>query len=138
MNSFNLTAIGNLAGDPEMMSKDNVIYTRFCLIASDYAGKDSRGVVRTLATSVWFVAFGGLGEAIATNARKGDQLIVRAQLRSNNRPDRGGDMQYGYSFIAQGFRFGAPGRLSRAQLDKRRGEDAVVTLGGAEEIEASA
>ena len=42
MNSFNLTAIGQLARDPEMLSKDDTLYTRFCLIATDYAARTAR------------------------------------------------------------------------------------------------
>lgn len=119
MNSFNLTAIGQLARDPEMLSKDETLYTRFCLIATDYGGKDREGAVRDVVTSVWFVAFGPLGEAIAVNARKGDQLIVNAQLRANNWVDANGEKQYGYSYIAQGFRFGAPGRATREVFGNR-------------------
>ena len=39
---------------------------------------------REAVTTLWFVAFESLGEAIAKNARKGDQLIVQAHIRANN------------------------------------------------------
>ena len=135
MNSFTLTAIGNLAVDPELIAKSDparsdpaksdmtrgdTIYTRFCLVGNDYAGKDDDGGVREAVTSVWFVAFGALGEAIARNARKGDQLIIDARIRANNWIDRHGEKQYDYSFVVQGFRFGAPGRTKREELDARR------------------
>ena len=93
MNSFTLTAVGNLAKDPELAVKGDTSYARFCLVGNDYAGKDEQGNAREAVTSVWFVAFEGLGEAIAKNARKGDQLIVQAQIRSNNWTDQEGEKQ---------------------------------------------
>jgi len=132
MNSFTLTAIGNLAKEPELVAKDETLYSRFCLIGNDYAGKDEEGSAREVVTSLWFVAFGALGEAIARNARKGDQLIVEARIRANNWIDPQGEKQYDYSFIVEGFRFGAPGRIKREELDARRGQ------GSADEAVASA
>jgi len=117
MNSFTLTAVGNLAVNPELIAKSETMYTRFCLVGNDYAGKDGEGAPREVVTSVWFVAFGPVGEAIARNARKGDQLIVDARIRANNWIDRHGDKQYDYSFVVQGFRFGAPGRMKREELE---------------------
>jgi len=123
MNSFNLTAVGNLAKNPELAVKGDTTYTRFCLVGNDYAGKDEHGNPREVATSLWFVAFESLGEAIAKNARKGDQLIVQAQIRSNNWTDKDGEKQYDYSFVAQNFRFGAPGRAKREELARREERD---------------
>ncbi|HEY1725045.1 MAG TPA: single-stranded DNA-binding protein [Steroidobacteraceae bacterium] len=120
MNSFSLRAIGNLANHPELIVKGDVSYTRFCLIGNDYAGKDEAGSAREIITTLWLVAFGGLGEAIANNARKGDQLIVDAHIRSSNWTDEQGDKQYDYSFIADAFRFGAPGKIRREELEARR------------------
>jgi single-strand DNA-binding protein len=120
MNSFQLTAIGSLAKNPELIAKGEVSYTRFCLIGNDYAGKDEDGSAREIVTSLWFVAFGGLGEAIANNARTGDQLIIEAKIRSNNWTDQQGEKQYDYSFIVDGFRFGAPGKAKRDELELRR------------------
>jgi single-strand DNA-binding protein len=127
MNSFNVTAIGNLAKDPELLAKADVTYTRFCLVGNDYAGKDDDGRVREAATSIWFVAFGGLGEVIAQNARKGDQLIVQAQIRANNWIDKDGERRYDHSFVVQNFRFGAPGKIKREALaaDRRDTEEAL-------------
>jgi len=127
MNSFTLTAIGNLAKDPELLAKADVTYTRFCLVGNDYAGKDDDGRVREVATSIWLVAFGGLGEIIAQNARKGDQLIVQAQIRANNWVDKDGERRYDHSFVVQNFRFGAPGKIKREALaaDRRETEDAL-------------
>jgi single-strand DNA-binding protein len=124
MNSFSVTAIGNLAKNPELIAKGDTAYTRFCLIGNDYAGKDDDGAAREVATSLWFVAFGPLGEAIARNARKGDQLILDARIRANNWTDQQGERQYDYSFVVEGFRFGAPGKLKREELDNRRDDGA--------------
>jgi single-strand DNA-binding protein len=122
MDSFALTAIGNLARNPELVAKSDTMYTRFCLVGNDYAGKDEEGAAREVTTSLWFVAFGALGEAIARNARKGDQLIVAARIRANNWTDKQGERQFDHSFIVQGFKFGAPGRAKREEFEARREE----------------
>jgi single-strand DNA-binding protein len=123
MDSFMLTAVGNLADNPELVARNDRSYTRFCLMGNDYAGKDEGGTAREITTSLWFVAFGPLGEALARNARKGDQLIVEAHVRANNWTDKQGEKQYDHSFILRGFRFGAPGKLKREELDGRRDEE---------------
>jgi single-strand DNA-binding protein len=125
MNSFALTAVGNLAKDPEMKSRGNLLYTRFCLVGNEYAGKDIEGNPRESTTSVWFVAFGPLGETLALHARKGDQIIVTAHMRATHWTDQQGEKRVGYSFVAQGFRFGAPGKLKREEFSQR---EAVETL----------
>jgi single-strand DNA-binding protein len=122
MNSFTLTAVGNLARNPEHVAKGEIIYTRFCLVGNDYAGKDEEGASREVVTSLWFVAFGALGEAIARHSRKGDQLFVEARVRSNIWTDKQGEKQYDHAFIVQGFRWGAPGKTKREELDGRRDE----------------
>jgi len=119
MNSFTITAVGNLAKNPELTVKGDTTYTRFCLVGNDYAGKDEQGNAREAVTSLWFVAFEGLGETIAKNARKGDQLIVQAHVRSNNWTDKEGKKQYDHSFVVQSFRFGAPGKAKREELARR-------------------
>jgi single-strand DNA-binding protein len=124
MNSFTLTAVGNLARNPELVSKGERSYTKLCLVGNDYAGKDEEGAAKETVTSLWFVAFGPMGESLARNARKGDQLILEAKVRASNWTDDKGDKQYDHSFIVQGFRLGAPGKLKREELDARRGEEA--------------
>jgi single-strand DNA-binding protein len=131
MNSFTVTAIGNIAKNPELVAKGDNVYTRFCLIGNDYAGKDEDGAAREVVTSLWFVAFGSLGEAIARNARKGDQLILDARIRANNWTDEQGERQYDHSFVVEGFRFGAPGKIKREELDGRREDTAQGTLSSA-------
>ena len=122
MYSFTVTAVGNLAKNPELAVKGDTSYTRLCLVGNDYAGKDEHGNVREAVTSLWFVAFEGLGEALAKNARKGDQLILQAQIRANIWTDKEGEKQYDHSFVVQSFRFGAPGRIKREELAARRDE----------------
>lgn len=121
MNSFTLFAVGNLARNPELTVKGDTTYARFCLIGSDFGAKDEAGKTREVVTSLWFVAFDRLGEAIARHARQGDQLIVEAYVRANQWTDREGKKQYDHSFVVQGFRFGAPGRAKR---DERQGNHA--------------
>jgi single-strand DNA-binding protein len=124
MYSFTVQAVGNLAKNPELNVKGDTTFTRFCLVGNDYAGKDEEGNAKEAVTSLYLVAFGGLGEAIARNARKGDQLIVQAHIRADNWTDKEGEMQYDYSFVADTFRFGAPGKAKREEL-ARREEHAV-------------
>ena len=116
MNSFMLIAIGNLARNPEIVSKGDMAFTRFCLVGNDYAERDEEGAAREVVTSVWFVAFGSIGEALARNSREGDQLIVEAKVRANNGTD-----PKAVRFIVEGFRFGAPGPQRRAELQLRSG-----------------
>jgi len=125
MNSFTLLAVGNLARNPELVPKDDSSYTRFLLVGNDYAGRDEEGAARETVTGLWFVAFGALGETLARNARKGDQLIIEAQVRANNWTDKQGEKQYDHSFVVNGFRFGAPGRAKREEFEARREEDQV-------------
>lgn len=118
MDSFKLTAVGNLAKNPELETRGDRVYTRFCLIGNDYAGKEEDGSSREIVTSLWFVAFGALGETIAHSARKGDQLIVEARIRANNWTDKQGERQYDHSFVVDGFRFGAPGKAKREEFGR--------------------
>jgi single-strand DNA-binding protein len=131
MNSFTLTAVGNLARNPELVAKNGTSYARFCLVGNDYAGKDEEGAAREVVTSLWFVAFGPLGEALARNARKGDQLFVEARVRANNWTDKQGEKQYDHSFVAEGFRFGAPGKVKREERDAHREGEISRGIGAA-------
>ena len=70
MNSFEISAIGNIAKSPELLSKADMTYTRFCLIGNDYAGKEDDGSSREVVTSLWFVAFGA-------SARRSRAMLAR-------------------------------------------------------------
>lgn len=122
MNSFTLTAVGNLARNPEAVAKGDVTFTRFCLVGNDYAGKDDEGAPREIVTTLWFVAFGALAESLVRGARKGDQLFVEARVRSNNWTDKQGEKQYDLDFVVQGFRYGAPGKIKREERNSHRQE----------------
>ena len=134
MNSFTLTAVGNLARDPDLAASSDTSYARFCLVGNDYAGKDEGGAAREVTTSLWFVAFGPMGESIARNARKGDQLFIEAHIRANNWTDKAGEKKYDHSFVVDGFRFGAPGKLKREELDARREEETPRLIAGAHSV----
>jgi single-strand DNA-binding protein len=127
MNSFQLTAVGNLARTPDLEGKPGSSYAWFCLVGNDYAGKDEEGSPREVTTSLWFVAFGALGESLARNARKGDQLFIEAHVRASNWTDKQGEKVFDHSFIVDGFRFGAPGKAKREERAARSEEQATRT-----------
>ena len=82
MNSFTLTAIGNLSRNPELTVKGDRTYAKFCLIGNDYAGKDEEGGAREIATSIWFTAFGSrmpFGRAISLEQlpRRRNRICLR-------------------------------------------------------------
>jgi single-stranded DNA-binding protein len=107
MNSFKMTAVGILARNPELVALGEVYQTRFCLVGNDYVGGDEEDTEMEIVTSLWFVAFGAIGEAIAAGVQKGDQLICEARIRSNNWTDKHGEKRYENHFVVTGFRFGA-------------------------------
>jgi single-strand DNA-binding protein len=125
MKSFALRAVGNLANTPELATKDEVVYTRLHLVGNDYAGRDEEGAVKETVTGVWFVAFGMRAEALVRTCRKGDQLILDAQVRADNWTDANGEKQYDYSFVVDGFRFGAPGKVRREEFEATRRPELV-------------
>src|SRR5258708_16787347 len=96
-NSFAITAVGNLAKDPELAVKGDTTYARICLVGNDYAGKDEHGNAREAVTSVWFVAFESIGEAISRNSRTGDHLILLTQVRSTKCTQHKPYKQYTYT-----------------------------------------
>ena len=117
MNSFKVHAVGNLARNPELIASGDALRTRLCLVGNDYIGRDEEGEAREMITSLWFTAFGALGEALAKNCQKGDQLILEARIQANTWTDKEGKAQYDHSFVVTGFRFGAPGRATRDRLN---------------------
>ena len=103
MNSFDLRAIGNLARNPETVAMGDLTVTRFCLVGSDQMPGEKEGEFREAMTSVWFMAWDDIGEQIAREARKGDQLILEATLCADEHRER----QEDYAFFVTEFRFGA-------------------------------
>ena len=125
MNSFTFIGIGNLARNPEFAAKGDVAYVRFCLIGADHAEPDEDSDhAREVFNSVWFLAFDEIADRIARHARKGDQLIVTARIRSYGWVDREGASRSGTLFIVTDFRFGAkggPGSAANSRRDPRPG-----------------
>lgn len=117
MNSFKVLAVGNLARNPELIAASGSLRTRLCLVGNDYVGRDEEGEAREVITSLWFTAFGTLGEALAKNCLKGDQVILEARIQANTWADKEGKTHYDHSFVVTGFRFGAPGRATREVLN---------------------
>ena len=110
MNSFTFIAIGTLARNPEVTAKGDVAYVRFCLTGEDYAESDEEvNYARRVVNTVWFLAFGEIADRIATHARKGDQLIVTARVRTHVWKDKEGDRRCAQVFIVTDLRFGVKG-----------------------------
>ena len=107
MNSFKLTAVGNLARNPELGTTGDATFARFCLVGNDEAEDGEQVTPRHVATSLWFFAFGDIALTIARHASKGDQLILEARVVANQWTDPGGEKQLGHTFIVTGFKFGA-------------------------------
>lgn len=107
MNSFRLTAVGNLTRNPELTIKDDITFARFCLIGTDYAGEGEQDGPHEFVTSLWFIAFGKIAESIARHSHKGDQLILEARIVAHNWTDKDGERHRGHTFIVTGFLFGA-------------------------------
>jgi single-stranded DNA-binding protein len=120
--SFQLTAIGRIAKQPELKQKGETVYLNLCLIGNDYGGEGKDEVI----TSVFFTAFGSTATTLANNVRKGDQLIINAHIRDNSyRDGRTNSDVYAKSFIIDGFRFGAPGAETREQFARASAGEAA-------------
>jgi len=107
MNSFKLTAIGDLARNPELITEGDITFARFCLVGWDELSESEYGGPRETVTSLWFIAFSEIATAIAGNAEKGDQLFLEARVVAQQWIDCQGNKQLGHTFIVTGFRFGA-------------------------------
>lgn len=116
MNSFTILAVGHIATDPELEGSGDRARLQIPLIGNDYAGKDDEGGAVERTTQVYFTAFGSKAQTIAKYCRKGDQLICRARMQSNNYTDRAGEKVYSYNYVIEDFTFGAPGKAKREEL----------------------
>jgi len=107
MNSFKLTAVGNLARNPELSVRGLATFARFRLVGYDNPVEDdTSGHKHGTVSSLWFFAFGDIATDIARKARKGAQLFLEARVIANDWT-RGGEKKQGVTFIVTGFRFGA-------------------------------
>ncbi|MCK9468059.1 MAG: single-stranded DNA-binding protein [Porticoccaceae bacterium] len=114
--------VGNLAKAVVLNGSGDRAVARFTLITNEYAGRDKEtGEVRERLVSIQFTAFRAKAEAIAKNALKGDQLIVDYRIENNTYQKDGEDV-YGYNFILEDFKFGAPGKDKREQMASRAGQ----------------
>jgi single-stranded DNA-binding protein len=120
MNSFTVTAIGNVATDLQVEGEGKNRRVKIPLIGNDYAGSDAQGEPREIATTVYFTAFGSLADTLTKNVRKGDQLMMTARMQANNYTSNG-EKVYSYNFVVEGFRFGRPGRATREELEQQKG-----------------
>lgn len=118
--------VGNLAKAPTISGTGDRAVCRFTLIENEYAGRDAQGAAKQRTTSLEFVAFRGKAEAIAKSAMKGDQIIVTYRIENNNyTPQGSNETRYGFNFIVEEFKFGAPGSEKRAQWASRNGQPAA-------------
>jgi single-stranded DNA-binding protein len=107
MNSFRLTAVGDLGRNPELSIKGDITFARFCLVGNDEVSEGERDGPREAVTSIWFLAFDDIATTIAEGSRKGAQLILEARVIANHWTDEQGERRHGHTFIVTGFRFGA-------------------------------
>lgn len=112
--------IGSVAKAPTLRDGGKTPVCHFTLIQNEYAGKDEGGEDKERKVAIPFTAFSGIGKSIAEHAMVGDQLIVQYRLANNNH-EQAGQMEYGYSFVVEGFNFGAPGKLKREKLARANG-----------------
>ena len=114
LNSFTITAIGNVGKDLELVGEGERAFTKISLIGNDRFGdKES-------ATSLQFTAFGTLAEILVRHVRKGDQLFLEGYVKNNTWVDLKEQRHYDNSFIISGFKFGAPGKIKRAEIEQAR------------------
>lgn len=113
------TFIGRVAAAPEYSKHGDTKVTNFVLLDNVYAGKDDDQNAKSRVLSIRFTAFDGKAEAIRDHVAQGDQLIVFYIMRNSNFKDSGGVERYGYEFVVDSFRFGAPGSVKRAELNKQ-------------------
>ncbi|QGG78940.1 single-stranded DNA-binding protein [Pseudomonas syringae] len=115
--------VGNLGKTPVLSGTGDRAVCHFTLIENEYAGRDAEGNARQRTTSIDFVAFRAKAEAIAKTAMKGDQIIVTYRIENNNYTKQGStEKTYGFNFIAEEFKFGAPGPEKRAQWANRENQ----------------
>jgi len=107
MNSFRLTAVANLARNPELSTKGELTFARFCLVGNDSAAENGNDPSQKVVTSLWFLVFGEIATTIAQRARKGDQLILEARVIAAHWSNKQGERQHGTVYIVTGFRLGA-------------------------------
>jgi single-stranded DNA-binding protein len=107
-NSFTVRAVGTLARNPELVTKKNSSFVRFCLIGNNH-NIDSNGVERPVVSTVWFLAFDGVAHDLIKHAKKGNQLIVEALVFGSTVVQEYYAIQQ-VQFVVTAFEFGARAR----------------------------
>jgi hypothetical protein len=79
MNSFKLTAVGQLARNPELSIRGAITFARFCLVGNDTIAESERDGPRDVVTSLWFLAFGEIATTIARRSREGRPAHPRSE-----------------------------------------------------------
>lgn len=114
--------VGRVAKAVTLTGNGDKAVAKFTLMDNEYAGKDGGGETKERVVAIPFTAFSRRAEAIAKNVHVGDQLIVQYRVANNNYTDKDQKEHYGFEFIVEDFKFGAPGAAKRELLeDQRRG-----------------
>lgn len=115
--------VGRVAKSVTVAGIGDKAVAKFTLIDNEYAGKDAAtGEAKERVVAVPFTAFARRAEALGKNVHVGDQLIVQFRIANNNYKDKAGEDNYGFEFIVEDFKFGAPGAAKRELLeDQKRG-----------------
>ena len=114
--------VGRVAKAVTLAGIGDKAVAKFTLIDNEYAGKDAGGEARERVVAIPFTAFARRAEALAKNVHVGDQLIVEYRIANNNYTDKDQKEHYGFEFVLDDFKFGAPGAAKRELLeDQRRG-----------------
>lgn len=111
---------GRFAAEPVLTTRGDTTRCNFTLIDNS-KGKmnEATGKRREYKTALPFVAFGPLAITVAENFRKGCQMFASFEIRNNNYDKGAGEIAYNYDFVLDGFEFGAPGPVKRAELAAR-------------------
>jgi single-strand DNA-binding protein len=115
MDGFMITGAGFLGATPKLESKGTDRWVNLALMRDDFAGVGKPKSQTTL----YVTAFGDQASVLAGTCRKGDQLLIRAEVRQSNYVDGDtGATVYRHSYILRSFEFGAPGKEKRAEFAK--------------------
>ena len=117
LNRFVMHAVGNLARNPERLTREDIPYVRFCLCGNNH-GFDENGVERSSSSSFWFQAFGDNADRLIKHARKGDQLIIHAVCYGHVVANGNGHSSQKLTLMVLDFEFGArkgPGKSGAAE-----------------------
>jgi single-strand DNA-binding protein len=116
-NMNNNTFVGRLAKPVELKKLNGTTVAKLTLIRNEYAGKDEEGNSKERKVAIQFTAFEKRAVALSENTNTGDQLFVQFRMENNNYTDKNGEEVYSYNFILEDFEFGAPGSITRKNIE---------------------